>query len=113
MTGAAKPTLLQALGDKNMIEFAPPPPMAAKYTITVFTDLDCPYCRKFHSQIAEYNAKGIAVRYVVANPSSYLWFSPERPVSVIGIRRPLQVMTWRPSTKPVALTCNRSTEEST
>ena len=39
--------------------------------------------------------------------------SPERPVGVIGIRRPLQVTTWRPSTKPVALTCSRSTEEST
>ncbi len=24
-------------------------------------------------------ARGIGVRYVVANPSSYLWFSPERP----------------------------------
>ena len=32
--------------------------------------------------------------------------SPERPVWVIGIRRPLQVTTWRPSTKPLALTCN-------
>ena len=39
--------------------------------------------------------------------------SPDRPVAVIGIRRPLQVTTWRPSTKPVALTCSRSTEEST
>ncbi len=25
-------------------------------------------------------ARGVAVRYVVANPSSYLWFSPERPL---------------------------------
>ena len=25
-------------------------------------------------------ARGIAVRYVVANPSSYVWFSPERPL---------------------------------
>ncbi len=54
---------LKQLGPDNLIEFAPPPPMAAKYVITVFTDLDCPYCRKLHSQIAEYNAKGIAVRY--------------------------------------------------
>ena len=54
---------LKQLGSDNLIEFAPPPPIAAKYTVTVFTDLDCPYCRKLHSQIAEYNAKGIAVRY--------------------------------------------------
>ena len=39
--------------------------------------------------------------------------SPERPVDVIGIRLPLQVTTWRPSTKPDALICSRSTELST
>ena len=55
---------LKDLGAENMIEFAPTPPVAVKYTVTVFTDLDCPYCRKLHSQIAQYNAKGIAVRYV-------------------------------------------------
>ncbi len=55
---------LKDLGAENMIEFAPTPPIAVKYTVTVFTDLDCPYCRKLHSQIAQYNAKGIAVRYV-------------------------------------------------
>jgi len=31
---------------------------------------------------AALEARGIAVRYVVANPSSYLWFSPQRPVAV-------------------------------
>ncbi len=41
--------------------FAPPNP---KYTVTVFTDVDCPYCRQFHKQIAEYNKLGIAVNYV-------------------------------------------------
>jgi thiol:disulfide interchange protein DsbC len=35
-----------------------------KYTITVFTDLDCGYCRKLHSQIAEYNKRGIEVDYL-------------------------------------------------
>jgi len=33
---------------------------------------------------AALEARGIVVRYVVANPSSYLWFSPERPVAVAG-----------------------------
>jgi thiol:disulfide interchange protein DsbC len=42
---------LKNLGSDNLIEFAPTPPIAAKYVITVFTDLDCPYCRKLHSQI--------------------------------------------------------------
>lgn len=47
------------LGDR--IVFAPAKP---KYTVTVFTDVTCTYCRKFHSQIAEYNQQGIAVQYV-------------------------------------------------
>jgi thiol:disulfide interchange protein DsbC len=35
-----------------------------KYTVTVFTDLDCGFCRKLHSQIADYNARGIEVDYL-------------------------------------------------
>ncbi len=36
----------------------------AKHTVTVFTDIDCGYCRKMHQHIAEYNKDGIAVRYL-------------------------------------------------
>lgn len=35
-----------------------------KYVIDVFTDVDCGYCRKLHHRMAEYNAKGITVRYL-------------------------------------------------
>jgi thiol:disulfide interchange protein DsbC len=55
---------LQELGADNMIEFAPAKPQDTKYTITVFTDVDCGYCRKLHSEMAQYNQLGIAVRYV-------------------------------------------------
>ncbi|MGA9335980.1 MAG: DsbC family protein [Rudaea sp.] len=47
---------------QNRLTFAPPHP---KYRVTVFTDVDCPYCREFHKQIAEYNKLGIAVDYVL------------------------------------------------
>lgn len=33
-------------------------------TLTVFTDVDCPYCRKLHDDIDQLNAMGIAVRYL-------------------------------------------------
>jgi len=46
--------------DKELV-FAPPNP---KYSVTVFTDVDCPYCRQFHKQIAAFNQAGIAVQYV-------------------------------------------------
>lgn len=35
-----------------------------KHVITVFTDVDCGYCRKFHGEIEDYNAQGITVNYV-------------------------------------------------
>ena len=43
------------------IVFAPANP---KYTVSVFTDIQCGYCQKLHSQIAQYNALGIAVEYL-------------------------------------------------
>ena len=53
--------LLKAIGDDNMIVFSPE---KLKYTVTVFTDIDCGYCRKMHSQIEQYNKLGIAIRYL-------------------------------------------------
>lgn len=49
------------LSPAQMIRFAPADP---KYTVTVFTDVDCPYCRAFHANIAELNKLGIAVDYL-------------------------------------------------
>ena len=43
------------------IVFAPPHP---KYTVTVFTDVTCPYCRVLHRHIDELNKEGIAVEYL-------------------------------------------------
>lgn len=43
------------------IVFAPKNP---KYRVTVFTDVDCPYCRALHEHMAEYNKLGIAVDYL-------------------------------------------------
>jgi thiol:disulfide interchange protein DsbC len=59
---AVRKHALDALGESQMIIFEPP--AATKHTITVFTDIDCGYCRKLHSQIAEYGKEGIRVRYV-------------------------------------------------
>ena len=48
------------LGESSMIVFAP---NSVKHTITVFTDVDCPYCARMHRQMADYNRLGIAIRY--------------------------------------------------
>jgi len=36
----------------------------AKHTITVFTDIDCPYCAKLHKEIPALNEAGVNVRYL-------------------------------------------------
>ena len=53
--------LLKTIPVSDRIVFSPANP---KYTVTVFTDVECGYCRKLHSQIADYNRQGIAVQYV-------------------------------------------------
>jgi thiol:disulfide interchange protein DsbC len=53
---------LQRLPDAKKMVFSPEHP---KHTVTVFTDVDCPYCRQFHKQIVEFNRQGIAVKYVL------------------------------------------------
>lgn len=35
-----------------------------KYVITAFTDTSCPYCRKLHSEMVDYNKAGITIRYL-------------------------------------------------
>lgn len=74
----ARLAALEKIGVANMIEFAPTSP---RHTITVFTDIDCGYCRLLHNQIAGYNAKGIAVRYVFfprSGPDTESFFKAER-----------------------------------
>ena len=34
------------------------------YTVTIFTDIDCGYCRKLHSELDQYLAQGITIQYV-------------------------------------------------
>lgn len=53
--------LLAEVPASERIVFAPANP---KYTVTVFTDVECGYCRKLHQDIAEYNKRGIAIEYL-------------------------------------------------
>ena len=55
--------LMNAISDKDTIAFGEGRGGSLE-TINVFTDVDCGYCRKLHSEIAEINALGIKVRYL-------------------------------------------------
>ena len=37
-----------------------------KYQVHVFTDVDCPYCRKLHNSIGQMNDLGISVKYLAS-----------------------------------------------
>jgi Protein-disulfide isomerase len=59
--GKARQAALDAAGP-SMIVY--PAKGKAKHTLTVFTDIDCTYCRKMHSGMKEMNDLGITVRYM-------------------------------------------------
>lgn len=52
---------INAVPTSEMVVFAPKNP---KTHITVFTDTDCGYCQKLHSEVAELNRRGVEVRYM-------------------------------------------------
>jgi thiol:disulfide interchange protein DsbC len=74
---AARAKALAAAREDQMIVFSPANP---KMTVTVFTDIDCGFCRKFHSQIADLNKAGIRVRYMMfprSGPGTESWRKAE------------------------------------
>lgn len=58
---AVRREALATVPESERIIFSPPHP---KYTVTVFTDIDCAYCRALHEHIAQFNRDGIAVEYL-------------------------------------------------
>lgn len=52
---------LKKFGPEKRLHFAAENP---KHLVTIFTDVDCGYCRKLHQEIAEYNKAGISVDYL-------------------------------------------------
>lgn len=53
---------IAAVPESEMIIYEPVD--GRKATITVFTDVDCPYCRQLHGEMDRLNELGIAVRYL-------------------------------------------------
>jgi thiol:disulfide interchange protein DsbC len=91
--------LLKTIPVSDRIIFAPPNP---KYTVTVFTDVECGYCRKLHSQIADYNQQGISVQYV-AFPRAGLGSDDFRKmVAVWCSSDPRKALTDAKNDRPVA-----------
>ena len=81
--------IMKDIDPKTMIIYKAENP---KHVLNVFTDIDCGYCRKLHSQIAEYNKLGIEIRYLsyprsgIDTPSYYkavnVWCSDDRQTAI-------------------------------
>ncbi|MGH8551905.1 MAG: DsbC family protein, partial [Methylococcales bacterium] len=57
----ARANAIRKVGTDNVVEFKSP---TQKHVVSVFTDVDCGYCRKLHSEIDEYIKQGITVDYL-------------------------------------------------
>lgn len=71
-------TLMAAVSDGDAIIFAPTG--TVRHTLTVFTDIDCTYCRRLHQEIGELNRLGIRVRYLMYprnGPDTEAWRKAE------------------------------------
>ncbi len=69
--------VMSSITDDQVILFSP---AEIKHTVTVFTDVDCTYCRKLHGQMDEYLAAGIQIRYLLYprnGPASRSWNTSE------------------------------------
>lgn len=101
--------LLEAVPVEEMIIFAPDEP---KEVITVFTDVDCGYCRQLHREMEEYNRRGIEVRYLafprqgIGTPTAAkmisAWCSKDRKQSLTDLKNGKSIPNDQCDGQPVA-----------
>lgn len=103
--------LLNGIDESSLIVFAPAGG-SARYTLTVFTDVDCGYCAKFHREVPDLNAYGVKVRYAAwprAEPGTP---SHARSVSVWCAADPRRAMTAAKAGREVKpATCDNPVDE--
>lgn len=85
---------MASVDKKDTIVFAPDGEV--KKVMYVFTDVDCGYCQKLHSHMADYNALGIEVRYLAypragINSGSYrkiasAWCADDRQAAMTKLK---------------------------
>ena len=74
----ARARLMADVDESQVITFTPE---TVRHTVSVFTDIDCTFCRRLHNQIDEYMDEGIEVRYFLYprnGPASPSWTMAEQ-----------------------------------
>ena len=112
LTEAAKASIRKDILDdidmNSLITFAPGKPA---YDLTVFTDIDCGYCRKLHAQMEGYNEQGIAIHYMAFPRAGVGSASFDKAVSVWCAKDQQQAMTAaKAGHDPEPMTCDNPVE---
>jgi thiol:disulfide interchange protein DsbC len=71
----ARVSMLNDIDPKSLIVFKPKDGNV-KHVVTIFTDIDCGYCRQFHREIDKVTAMGIEVHYLFfprTGPNTESW----------------------------------------
>lgn len=107
---------LERVGQDEMLVIGPDD---AKRHVTVFTDVDCPYCSRFHLDVPKLNEVGIEVRYLMfprtgIGSRSYdravsVWCADD-PIKAIGIAKAGGEVDPRTCTNPVTAHYNLGQE---
>ena len=100
---------IEKLGLDKMIVFKP---KESKYTVSIFTDIDCGYCRKLHSEIDQYMAQGITIQYMFFpragkgsdsyNKAVSVWCADDRKAALTAAKK---------GDTPPAKTCTNPVDE--
>ena len=90
----ARLAMVRKLPEDSLIVFTPRQP---KHEVTVFTDIDCHFCREMHKQVEAYNERGIAIRYAAfpragltsdsAQKARHVWCASDRQQAMTRAKR--------------------------
>lgn len=100
--------MLATVPESEMIVIGPKKP---KRTMTVFTDVDCPYCYRLHLEVPELVKHGVAVRYLLYprnglgsetyKRSVAVWCADDR-IEAIGKAKAKQAIEMKTCPNPVS-----------
>lgn len=102
--------IIDTISEDTMIVFSPE---KVEHQVTIFTDIDCGYCRKLHKEIDTYMKAGIRIRYLAfprsgLNSPSYdkavsVWCDEDRKEAITKAKAGGMVKKMeKPCTNPVA-----------
>ena len=87
---AAYKKVMADFDEKSMIVY--PAKGIVKHQVTIFTDIDCPYCTKLHHEVPALNEAGVSVRYMSYPRAGVGSASYNKAVSVWCSDKPTEVM---------------------